>query len=288
MFISTHTFEYNCLMAITMRWLGNAGFEFQIDSTYFLFDPFLTRPKARQVYVGRVAADKASVKTHIPKADHIFITHTHFDHSMDAPEIARLCGAVVYGSANTCGIMRAAGLPQRQIRQVSTGEAIPINHMQVSVLPAAHPWIPGYTSGKLPEYLSFPLRLWDYRMDDCYSFLLNTGESRILIWSSTDNKNAPQADILTCRAVSSQRWYDELLSQVNPRLVIPQHWNDFFQPLESPVQPYWGTPQMKFPPLGRINLKDFETRIKQAQSGVQVLLPEIFQPYNLENYLPAG
>ena len=134
---------YNSLMAITMRWLGNAGFEFQIQSTCFLFDPFLTRPKAYQVYFGRVAADNASIKTHIPNADHILITHTHFDHSMDAPEIARHTGAIVHGSGNTCAVMRAAGLPDNQVHKISINDNFKIESVRVSVLPAAHPWIPG-------------------------------------------------------------------------------------------------------------------------------------------------
>lgn len=272
-------------MAVIMRWLGNAGFEFKLNSTYFLCDPFLTRPKTYQVYFGRVSPNEAAINQHIHHADHILITHTHFDHSMDTPEIARLTGAIVHGSSNTCALMRAAGLPDHQIHPVSTKKTFQNETVRISVQSAAHPWIPGYTSGMLSENLDFPLRLQDYRMDDCYSYLLDDGNIKILIWSSTDCKNAPQADILTCRAVSSQHWYDNLLSQVNPRLVIPQHWDDFFQPLENPIQPFWDTPRWKFPPLGRINLKDFEGRIKSAKADAQVLLPEIFKSYDLENEL---
>ncbi len=275
-------------MTVSMRWLGNAGFEFHINSTYILIDPFLTRPKTHQVYYGRVVPDKASIKKHIACADHILITHTHFDHSMDAPEIARLTGATVHGSINTCALMHAHGLSISQIHAVSTRETFQNETVRVSILNAAHPWIPGYTPGKLSENLKFPLRLQDYRMDKCYSYLLDTGKLKILIWSSTDYKNAPQADILTCRAVSSQNWYNKLLSQVNPRLVIPQHWDDFFQPLDRPTQPFWGTPQWKIPPLGRINLKDFEMRIKRAKVDTKVLLPEIFESYNLETCLAAN
>lgn len=61
-------------------------------------------------------------------------------------------------------------------------------------------------------------------------------------------------------AVTGQRWYERLLAQVNPRLVIPQHWDDFFQLLEKAVKPFWDTSRWKIPPLGRINLKIFKIR----------------------------
>jgi L-ascorbate metabolism protein UlaG (beta-lactamase superfamily) len=46
-------------MTAQLRWLGNAGFEFQIDGTTLIIDPFLTRPKAYQLLFGRVMVDEA-------------------------------------------------------------------------------------------------------------------------------------------------------------------------------------------------------------------------------------
>ena len=33
------------IMNIQLRWLGNAGFEFQLGQTTLIVDPFLTRPR---------------------------------------------------------------------------------------------------------------------------------------------------------------------------------------------------------------------------------------------------
>lgn len=225
-------------MPLTLRWLGNAGFEFQFKSTIFHIDPFLTRPKAGQIFFGHVAPDETALQKHIPHVDHILVTHAHFDHCMDVPEIALRVGAVVHGSKNTCRLMQAADLPEKQIHQISIKDTVQIGTMHISILPAVHPWIPGYTPGKIRANLEFPLRLRDYRMDECFNFLIDTGETKILVWSSTSSTGAPEADILTCRAVSNQRWYDNLLTQVNPQLVIPQHWDDFFPTAGSPTAPF--------------------------------------------------
>jgi L-ascorbate metabolism protein UlaG (beta-lactamase superfamily) len=177
---------------------------------------------------------------------------------MDAPEIATRTGANIYGSPNTCRIMQAAGVPEKQLNAVANGENFRIGRVRVYALPAYHPWLPGYGYRRLNRELKFPAHLSDYRMDACYSYLLETEDKRILIWSSTHWQGAPRADLLTCRAVSSVRWYCHLLQQVQPKMVIPQHWDDFFQPLSDHPAPFWSSPQLRFPPIARIDLEDFD------------------------------
>jgi L-ascorbate metabolism protein UlaG (beta-lactamase superfamily) len=269
-------------MTIFLRWLGNAGFEFEMGGLTLIVDPFLTRPKAHNLFFGRVEPDEAALRKHIARCDHILVTHAHFDHCMDAPEIALRTGSQVHGSANTCAIMRMAGVPLQQTHVISAGESFSLGNIQVSVLPAAHPWIPLYTPGKVANNLNFPACLGDYRMDVCYSYLLESQGRRILIWSSTRSTGAPRADLLACRAVSGQRWYEDLLNQVQPGVVIPQHWDDFFQPLSAHPRPFFRMPRLGFPPVRRIALGDFKTRVMKARPECRVLLPEIFKAYAIE------
>ncbi len=268
-----------------MRWMGNAGFEFLLGKDSILVDPFITRPKLWNVYFGRVEPDRQALRAHIRACDHILVTHTHFDHCMDVPEIARRTGAQVHGSCNTCRIMRLAGLPEKQIHEIKVGEEFQLAGITVGVLPAAHPWIPGYTFGDLKSDMQFPLRLRDYRMDACFSFLIQTPDNSILVWSSTHTANAPRADVLTCRAVSSRDWYQRLLDQVQPEVVLPQHWDDMFQPLSSlsgNPRPYFGTPRLGELPLKRIDLQVFESMINHARPDCRVILPRIFEMINLQ------
>jgi L-ascorbate metabolism protein UlaG (beta-lactamase superfamily) len=268
-------------MELQMRWLGVAGFEFKSNGHTFLIDPFLTRPALKYVFSGRVKPDQEMLSKVIQSAEDILVTHAHYDHLMDVPETARRTGATVYGTPNVCQVLRAFELPEGQIKPLQANESIRLAYGNIVTIRARHPAIPGYLSGKVKKALTPPLRLRDYRMDTCLSFLMELPGIKLLIWSSTSSDDARPADVLFVRAVASQNWYEKILSAVRPRLVIPTHWDNLFQPLIKPMQTFWSLPRWGWPPLKRINLNDFEKNIHQVQPDCKVLIPQPFKSYHL-------
>lgn len=268
-------------MSISIRWLGNAGFAVQFSDTRVVIDPYFTRPQAKNLFSGRVSPDAAALHAHSQRCEAVLISHAHFDHCMDAPELARLQHATYYGSENACAIARACGLDASQMRCIHTNDQLHIGAVDVTVIAARHPWIPGYTRGAIPNNLQPPLQLRDYRMDDCFSFLLKGEAVSVLVWSSTSTRNAQPADILMCRAVSGQQWYERLLGTVQARWVIPSHWDDMFQPLADDPLPFFTLPRLTWPPIQRIDLQEFTRKVRKARPGCQVLLPERFRDYQL-------
>jgi len=268
-----------------MSWLGNAGFLFDFGQTRLLIDPFLTRPSLAHLLFGRVSPNTAALREHDLTCDAILISHAHFDHCIDAPDIARSNGARLYGSSNTCDIARACGVPDHQTQRIQENEKFCVNELHIQSIPAHHPWLPGYTAGKLPARLKPPLHLRDYRMDECVSFFIQSRPS-VLVWSSTSTRGARQADMLICRAVAEASWYRELLGAVRPRLAIPSHWDDMFCPLSKTTRPFFAPPRAAFPPIGHINLEGFRSRVARAYPGCRVLLPQRFYKYTLQDDLP--
>jgi L-ascorbate metabolism protein UlaG (beta-lactamase superfamily) len=268
-------------MQFTFRWLGNAGFEFRLGDIVLMIDPFLTRPKLSNVYCCRVAPDLQAIKTHSHICDHILVSHTHFDHFMDVPEIAIRTGAVVHGSSNTCELALKLGLPEEQIHRINAGDEFSIGEIMVRVIHAAHPWIPGYTNGYLRENLKLPLRLRDYRMDSCLSFLISFQGKRILVWNSIRTDYAEPANVFICRAVSDQLWYTRIMKSAQPRLVIPSHWDDMFRPLTETTRPFFSVQRLALPLIQRIDLRKFEGKIKKANPECKVLIPERGKEYSV-------
>ncbi len=267
--------------SLVFRWLGVAGMEFTLGNHTLLIDPFLSRPPLKNVFMGRVSPDIQLIKEKINKADHILITHAHYDHLLDVPEIARQTGAQVYGSVNVCHLLQALHMPMVQLQPLHALEEIDLSYANLKVLPARHPFIPGYLPGNTKQNLIPPLHSRDYRMDECFSYLIDFEKIKSLVWSSINTQHAQPADVLFLRSVARQGWYDEMLDHVHPRLVIPTHWDNLFLPLSQPIRPFFAPPTIKSPLIQRINLNDFKNKILRADPACKILVPQVLQPYDL-------
>ena len=59
----------------------------------------------------RAISDRKVIDAHISKADYILVTHTHLDHVLDMPYIARKTGAQVIGTESASNFARDNGCP---------------------------------------------------------------------------------------------------------------------------------------------------------------------------------
>ena len=60
------------------------------------------------------ATDTATVDAHVPRADWVMLSHSHFNHCMDVPYIAQRTGAVVIGTESTASVAQNGGVPEDQ------------------------------------------------------------------------------------------------------------------------------------------------------------------------------
>ena len=256
-----------------LRWLGVAGIELRSENRVLLVDPFFTRPPWWRMLGGRVEPNRALSAQHAPDCDLCLITHAHFDHLMDAPEIARRTGAQAIGSPNTCALLTACGVRAEQVRQVQPGDEIAFPPFRIRALPGEHHPIPGYMPGPLPRRLSPPLRLKDYRMDRVYSYAIDVGGLRVLHWSSMRAAHACRADVLLVYGIESYAFYRALLPAVRPRLVVPIHWDNFFRPLSHPPRPAFTFPRWTCPPLQRVDMARLQRWVERIEPKSTVLTP---------------
>lgn len=286
------------LHTLTYRWLGTAGLEFTGDGYTLLVDPFFTRPSTTALLRGaRVPANAALAARYISRADALLVTHPHYDHVMDVPAVMQLTGARAYGSPNTCTLLAWHGIPEGQIQSVQVGDCFEVGPFKVTVFPAAHTRLPlsRLFNGALPAHLRedgpggpqakspLPLRLWQYRMDTCFSFRIQAGERVILV-----GNHPVRADTVFLAPYMPEKELSAFLRAANPELIIPIHWDDFTQPLSRSIRPMMITAAQGLRPaarlLGRIDLRWFEQRAHHILPGARVQVPQIFQPVAL---LPA-
>lgn len=266
-----------------VRWLGIAGIELTVNGQALAIDPSFTRPAIWQEVFGRVRPDRERTAREMPHCDHVLVSHAHWDHLLDVPDVIRNTGATALGSANTCRLLQAEGIPALRIRRIQAGERLNLGNLHVQVLPAEHLRLFGrpLLTGPLPPTLKPPLRLRDYQADCYFSFLIEAAGLRLLDWCSERPEPAVEADLLFVAPYRSTDYYKALLKAVRPRAVIPIHWDSLHRPAHRPLCPMLKPPAWSTHPLERIDLRQFCLVIKRIAPGTRVLLPEIGCSYDL-------
>ena len=134
-----------------LLWLGQAGFRIKTPGgRTILIDPWLTNgPKAPSPY-------KTDLKA-LGKVDMLLVTHGHVDHLGDAPELAKLNNAILYGPADMVTPLITLGLIPANLghRFNKSGNVRPFPGIKVTAVAAEHSSLivhPNPTTGKLEAH----------------------------------------------------------------------------------------------------------------------------------------
>lgn len=260
--------------AAEVRWLGTAGHVVQAAGTTVLIDPFLTRPSLLRTAMRPLRPTPEAWTHWLPASvDAILIGHSHYDHLMDAPEIAKRTGARIIGSRTTANFARAAGVPPSQIHRIPPeGGVVEVGAIQARFLPSLHgrialgrvPW-----DGEVTEPPRLPARVWHYRMGGAYGIHLHGPGLSLYHNGSADLVDAAlqdvQADVVLAGLAGRQatpRYLDRLLGRLSPQVVLPTHHDFFFRPLDA-------GPRL----LPGIDLDGFVRDVERLRPAARILMP---------------
>ena len=133
------------------------------------------------------AATLQLIDKHVAKADYILTSHSHFNHCMDMPYIARKTGATVVGTESTTNIARAHGVPEGQLITVKGGEDFEFGTFSLKVIPSLHSALSSkhyFDSGVVPRDIRAPMRLIDYVEGNTLAYFIRFGDHRIIVFCS--------------------------------------------------------------------------------------------------------
>lgn len=243
---------------LAIRWLGTAGFELATPEATVLIDPYITRVGLGRFLALRLASDEARVAAALPRADAVLVGHSHFDHVLDVPTIARRTGAHVYGSASTANLMQAMGIPAAQVTTLvpTARRTFEVGPFRVTAIPSVHSRFALGKSvpypGDIPCTCEVHLRGSEYRCGDVFSFLVEVAGRRIYHLGSADlvedqiPAEARGADLLLlCIAgrFATERFVPRALTALEPACVVPMHYDNFFRAAEKAM---WLLPRTAF------------------------------------------
>lgn len=231
------------LGSIAVRWLGAAGFAIKHDGHVLLIDPYLTRAPLWRCLSSPLRPDEAALERHVPRADAIVLGHTHFDHALDTPALARRTGALVFGSSSCASLCAAAGVPAAQIREPRETEVGPF---RLRFFGSAHSRL---LLGRVPfpgdisDCEQVPLRAHRYRCGAVFGIEVEVAGKHIVHLGSAELAEAKPARrevdlLLLCVAgwQSSHDLPERVARALSPHTVLLSHWDDFLAPLEKPAR----------------------------------------------------
>lgn len=251
--------------SVTVRFTGTATLLFSDGETAWMTDGWFTRPGLLELLWGRIEPDPAAIErglarngigpSGIGRLAAVFPVHSHYDHAMDAPEVARRTGALLLGSESTANIGRGWKLSERQIRVVGNRTPIRLGRFTVTPIESRHFQFPdpaiaerALGNPEIERPLVPPVAAFDYRVGKAYVLHVSHPKGTWLIVGSAGFIEGDlagfDADVvfLGVGGLGSQTdayretYWRETVARAHPSRVIPIHWDSLTAPIEGPFR----------------------------------------------------
>jgi L-ascorbate metabolism protein UlaG (beta-lactamase superfamily) len=231
---------------LEIEWLGTAGFRLAHEGTTVLIDPFLSRrPLKATLRAKPFLPDTELVDRLVPHADAVLVGHTHFDHAVDVPHIARTHTCDVYGSASLRALMGLHGLAEQTV-VVEPHERYEIGPFTVSFTPSVHSklllGLKVPSEGELSCDCLDDLGSGEYRCGQVWGILIEVGGTTLYHQGSAnlieDEIRTRGVDVFLCGIagrVYTKQFTRRILRALDPSMVVAHHHDDFFRPVEAPM-----------------------------------------------------
>jgi L-ascorbate metabolism protein UlaG (beta-lactamase superfamily) len=230
-----------------VTWIGTAGFRFAYEGTVVWIDPYVTRLPLGSLVIRRVVPSSAeAVARWVDRADAVLVGHTHFDHALDVPAIARRSGCHVYGSPSLAHLMELHGQRDQAV-VVEPHHDYEVGPFRFHFVPSVHSklWlglgIP--YSGELTCDHVDELTPQAYRCGQVWGICVEVAGMRFYHQGSADfledELRDRDVDVFLC-GISGRRftphYLERIVARLRPNVIVPTHYDDFFRPLDAPMQ----------------------------------------------------
>lgn len=243
--------------SVTVRYTGTATLVFSDGETSWMTDGWFSRPGPLEVLFGKIGPDLDAIaegleRNGVKELAAVFVLHSHYDHAMDAPEVARRTGALLLGSESTANIARGWKLPEEQIRVVVDREPVAVGKFTLTPIESRHFQFPDPKMAEralghpdITEPLVPPVSAFDYRVGKAYALHVAHPKGTWLIFGSAGYVEGAlegfDVDVvfLGVGALGSQTeayrdaYWKESVERTRPSRVIPIHWDSLTGPADG-------------------------------------------------------
>lgn len=233
---------------LELEWLGVSGYRMTYEGQTIFIDPYVSRVSLKSFLLRRPAGpDAALIDRYIePHGDvvGVIVGHTHFDHALDAPAIAKKFNCPVYGSASMAQLMKLHGVPELAVN-VEPGHPYEIGPFKTTFIRSRHsklilgrkvPFDGELTCDDLHGLTAGGYKcgqVWGVRIEVAGVSFYHQGSADLI----DDELPAEPVDYFLAgiagREVTPHYW-ERVLKKLDPRVVVPTHYDNFMKPLGAP------------------------------------------------------
>ena len=272
--------------SVRVNWMGTAGLYLSDGETGLYIDPFVSRYGLFKVGLGfSLKSQHRLIKEWIAitggeKAQAVLVSHSHYDHVMDAPWFAKPSNAMIVGSESTANVARGAGIPETQIRIIKDRDSVVIGKFKATFIKSIHspalfgkiPW-----PGDIKQPLIPPTSASAYREGGAYAILIEHPKGNMLHYGSPgikpgifDNFNADVVFLSIGGRKDTPPLVRHVLTPLHPKTVIPIHFDDLFGPVDKQISPLIGVNMDEF--WETMSDKNLAFEVKTLPIGKTVVL----------------
>lgn len=226
-----------------LTWLGTAGFKVDThEGATILIDPYLSHSEK--------AGSPLSVQlTDLLPVDEILLTNGRFDHASDTPALSAQTGAIVNAPELVCHNLARMGIPSHSLHKItlqktykigsSIWQALPSRFNQAESSPVLRVLIRDTLA--LPQIQALDNR---WPLGETVAYHLQIDGLTLVHFGSTawfeSEIETLQPDIALLPLESDPSFSNtttQLVSLLEPKVVIPHHWDDYYPFVGSTVNP---------------------------------------------------
>lgn len=244
--------------SVTVRYSGTSTLLFSDGETDWMVDGWFSRFGPLVLALGEIAPDHDAItlgleRNQVDRLAVVIPVHSHFDHAMDSPEVAKRTGAILLGSESTANIGRGWGLDESQIRIAVDRQPVQVGRFKITLIPTRHFEFPNAAMAEqaladpdINEPLVPPVSAFEYRVGQPYAIHVSHPRGRWLIQGSAGYIEGGlagyDADVVflgigglgTQTEEYRETYWRETVTTIGPSRVIPIHWDSLTGPAEGP------------------------------------------------------
>ena len=258
---------------LEVEWLGVSGYRLTHEGRTLFVDPYLSRVPFRDLVFRRPTLPDPAALDRFGGAKGevvgVLVGHTHFDHAVDAPAIARRFGCKAYGSNSLLNLMALHGLADRTV-VVEPYRAYELGPFVVSFTPSVHSKLllglaVPYDGELTCEHLD-SLSPGAYRCGQVWGISIEVAGVRFYHQGSAnlidDAVRERGVDVFLAGIAGrgfTRDYWQRILPRLDPRIVVRTHYDNFFRPLGQ---------QMEF--VSNVQLSELPREIGAVSADVEL------------------